>query len=194
MHNLISKVPFKYHMIRLTAIQCIGPSSDINQLIMLIANVRSNLVATIAYINDPIVCWYKISFISYKCSSCFSSESFTNEVFASSGILMGLQFPMPDPDVFIVASLMHGNGADPHIPPKMNSEEEMQLAKVTHLKFELVARLQCHFYVNLMHFKVHSHPKCKYASNGVEFGHGCKGFTRSTPSTCEHLFATNLVL
>lgn len=32
MHNIISKVPFKYHMIVLTAIQCIGPGSNIDDL------------------------------------------------------------------------------------------------------------------------------------------------------------------
>ena len=61
--HFISTVHFKYRMICLTAIQCIGPNFDINRLTTLTANARSNIVATIVYINDPIASWYKVSFI-----------------------------------------------------------------------------------------------------------------------------------
>ena len=41
-----------------------------------------------------------------------------------------------------VAPVMQGNGAGPPILLEMNSEEEMQLAEVSHLDFALEARLQ----------------------------------------------------
>ena len=53
MRNLISMVPFKYRMICLTAIQCIGPGFDISRLTTLTANARSNLVTTIALQASP---------------------------------------------------------------------------------------------------------------------------------------------
>ena len=51
---------------------------------------------------------------------------------------------------------MHGNGAHLHIPLEMNSEEEMQLAKVTHLEFAFKARLQLvdHIYIICQNDKV----------------------------------------
>src|ERR1700738_3820192 len=63
-HNLKSKVPFKYLMVRYTAIQCGGPAFDMNWLTILTANAISTLVATIAYMRDPIPALYETPSIS----------------------------------------------------------------------------------------------------------------------------------
>ena len=67
----------------------------------------------------------------------------------SSGVSMGLQSSKSLKNGFDVVSSMNGHGARPPIPLKINSEEEMQPAEVTHLEFVLKARLQLvhHVYI-----------------------------------------------
>ncbi|KAG0578916.1 hypothetical protein KC19_4G059900 [Ceratodon purpureus] len=93
-HNLNSKVPCKYRMMRLTALQCDGPALDMNWLTMLTANARSGRVATMAYINEPTPVLYGIPSISPSMASNSSNESFINFTFTSSGVPMGLQSSM----------------------------------------------------------------------------------------------------
>ena len=64
-HNLKSEVPFKYLMIRFMAIQCGGPTFDMNCLTILTANAISALVATITYMRDPTPALYGKPFISF---------------------------------------------------------------------------------------------------------------------------------
>jgi hypothetical protein len=82
-------------MIRLTTIQCIHPSFDINRFITLIANAKYSLVATIAYINSPIV--FYMEFLSFHVNArrITPPKIMPNKVFTLSGVAMSLQFPMP---------------------------------------------------------------------------------------------------
>ncbi|KAG0611940.1 hypothetical protein M758_7G178200 [Ceratodon purpureus] len=93
-HNLDSKVPCKYRMMRLTALQCDGPALDMNWLTMLTANARSGRVATMAYINEPTLVLYGIPSISPSMASNSSNESFINFTFTSSDVPMGLRSSM----------------------------------------------------------------------------------------------------
>ncbi|KAG0604857.1 hypothetical protein M758_9G013900 [Ceratodon purpureus] len=93
-HNLYSKVPCKYRMMRLTALQCDGPALDMNWLTMLTANARLGRVATMAHINEPTPALYGIPSISPSMASNSSNESFINFTFTSSGVPMGLQSSM----------------------------------------------------------------------------------------------------
>ena len=93
-HNLKSKVPFKYLMMRFTAIQCGGRALDMNSLTVLTANEISALVATIAYIRDPTMDLYGTLSISLYTFIYSSSESTNNFELISNEVLTGLHYSM----------------------------------------------------------------------------------------------------
>ncbi len=96
-HNFKSKVPFKYRMMRFTAIQWEGPALDMNWLTMLIRNARSRRVPTMAYINEPTAALYGMPCISSWMLWNSSSVSFKSLEFTSSGVPMGLHSSMLKP-------------------------------------------------------------------------------------------------
>ena len=89
-HNLKSKVPFKYLMMRFTAIQCSGSAFDMNWLTIFIANVILALVASIAYMRDLTLALYGTPSISLCTFTHPSFKGFYNFEFTSNGILTGL--------------------------------------------------------------------------------------------------------
>ena len=64
-----------------------------------------------------------------------------------------------------------------------------------HVDFQVQFAIQeCRLHIHLMNFQVHVRSKCKYYLNCIEFGHDNNYFAKSTPSTCKHPLATNLIL
>ena len=93
-HNLKSKVPFKYPMMRFAAIQCGGSVFNMNWLIVLTTNAISALVTIITYMKDPTLALYGTLFISLYTFSNSSAESFNNFEFASNEVPTSLHSSM----------------------------------------------------------------------------------------------------
>ena len=85
-HNLKSKIPFKYLMMHIMAIQCGRPAFDMNWLIVLTAIATSALVTTITYMRDPTPALYGTPFISLCTFTKKLSKSFNNFEFTLNGV------------------------------------------------------------------------------------------------------------
>ena len=93
-HNLKSKKPFKYLVMRFITIQCIEPTFDMSWLTILTANAGSAYISFIAYIRDPTPTLYGIQSIFIYIFSNSSFEIFNNFEFTSDWVLNGLYSSM----------------------------------------------------------------------------------------------------
>lgn len=79
---------------RFMAIQCNGPTQDMNWLTVLTANARLILILTIVYMSDSITILYRMSSILLCTFPNSSSQSLNNMDFTLNGISTSLHFSM----------------------------------------------------------------------------------------------------